>query len=100
MTKPKKIGSDILTGGSIRYRTYYHDIIPGAFLTVKEKECLWHLDPVSIYADVAEKMNISRRTVEAYIRKIKKKFQCRSRYDLLQLRAEVFYDISKYKHEI
>ncbi|MCB1826951.1 MAG: helix-turn-helix transcriptional regulator [Coxiellaceae bacterium] len=92
MIKPKKLSSQIVPAEKIRYRTYYHEIHPGAYLTVKEKECLRYMDPISTYADVAEKMGLSRRTVEAHIQKIREKFHCKRRYELFRLRELVFYE--------
>ena len=52
-------------------------------LTEREKECLEYLVKESSNANIASAMNISIRTVETHIDRIKNKLQCRTRHELI-----------------
>lgn len=49
-------------------------VLPEVTLTRREQEVLLHLSAGRTYASAARRMNISRHTVDAHVRRIKQKF--------------------------
>ncbi len=66
-------------------RVRYDNVVPGAYLTAQEARCLRALLEQGRYAKVAETLDISTRTVEAYLTNIRRKFQCRNKCDVIRL---------------
>ena len=57
----------------------------GIYFTQREAECIQGLLQFKTLKIIAEKLNISHRTVESYIKNIKIKLGCKKKFELLQI---------------
>lgn len=57
---------------------------PNVILTEREAECLKHILYGRSYKHIGRSLGISPRTVEFYITNMRTKFNCTSRYDLIE----------------
>lgn len=64
-------------------------IINDVTLTKREIECLELIDKGMTAKRVAEKLNLSKRTIEGYFENIKNKLGVRSKYDLINLLTSI-----------
>jgi len=55
-------------------------------LTPREKDCLIGLIQLMSYKEIANKLNLSARTIETHIIHIKKKYKCFKKSDILKNR--------------
>ena len=58
------------------------------YLSRREKECLLHLAMLRTTKDMANRMNLSSRTIEAYLNNIKKKTNCYTKSQLMEVFIE------------
>lgn len=54
-------------------------------LSIREAQCLFFLTQGKSAKEIGRELALSNRTIENYLHKIKSKFNCYTRYDLLQL---------------
>jgi len=66
-------------------RVYYDDLVPGAYLTAQETRCIQALLKHPTYANAANTLSISARTVESHMINIRRKFRCRNKRDVMRL---------------
>ena len=60
-------------------------IVAGAYLTHQEQRCIEHLLQGLKYKHIGQQMQLSVRTIEFYMKKIKKKFHCTRKKELIDL---------------
>lgn len=60
-------------------------------LTLRESECLMGILHGMTAKSIAEKLNLSKRTIEFYIENIKNKFGCHTKFELILLAFEYGY---------
>lgn len=67
-------------------RLYYlGDEHPNVYLTLREAQCLYQLMQGHTFASVAEKMKLSPRTVEYYVKNVRSKMRCATKVELVAL---------------
>ncbi len=54
------------------------------YLTHREAECMVHIAKGCTIRDTGERLKLSARTVEFYVKNIKKKLGCRTKSELIQ----------------
>ncbi len=64
-------------------RYYLDNIAEELYLTQREAECLKHLKEGMNYYDIAEKLNITRHTVQLHFNNIRAKLNCEGKKELL-----------------
>lgn len=69
----------------LKERYYFGDMLPDVYLTPRELECIQYLLQGFSYQKAADHMQISRRTVECYMRTVKEKLCCNNRDELIEL---------------
>jgi len=78
-----KLNSHFSVNSAIEKDKLQCDSIPG--LSRREQQCLYHFARGKTAKETALLLNLSFRTVEAYIFNLKKKLGCRHKRDLLKL---------------
>ena len=66
-----------------QYDIYLGPYFTGQHLTLRERQVLVYIVDHT-YKDIAEIMNLSKRTIEAYANKLKHKFFCKSKKELVK----------------
>ena len=64
---------------------------PSLYLTQREAECMFYLSRGLTIAATADKLDLSARTVEFYLKKVKEKMKIRKKSQLLQRLHEIGY---------
>ncbi|MDF1760376.1 MAG: helix-turn-helix transcriptional regulator [Coxiellaceae bacterium] len=64
-------------------RIYIGETYPGVYLTMRELDCLKYLMRGMTYLGIGNKLGISMRTVETYMKKIKQKLNCSSKKSVI-----------------
>lgn len=62
--------------------------MPSIYFTQREAECVIHILKGKTMNETGEILNLSPRTVEYYLTKIKRKLKCRKKSELIQLVAD------------
>ena len=77
-TKPKTLRSKVM-------KVYYlNNQDKSLYLTHREAECTLNIIKGCTIRDVGERLKLSARTVEFYVKNIKKKLGCRTKNELIQ----------------
>ena len=79
-------------------RKYYLSDNPKDYLTRREKECMDHLILGKTIKETAVIMNLSPRTVEFYLKNIRKRWGCHSKNELIT-RVKRYYKRQEKKRE-
>ena len=72
--KPKKKYTRIFLGPEF----------PGIYLTAREEECAIYLMQGSTLKEIAQALDLSPRTVEFYLKNIKNKLNCRTKFQMMR----------------
>ncbi|MCK4609098.1 MAG: helix-turn-helix transcriptional regulator [Gammaproteobacteria bacterium] len=59
------------------------DNFKGIYFTQREAECMMQLLQGKSFSGAAEKLNLSPRTVEFYVKNMRKKLNCDSKFELI-----------------
>jgi DNA-binding CsgD family transcriptional regulator len=68
---------------------------PGLHLSYREAECILHLLRGRSLKGIGKLLNLSPRTVEYYLKNVKKKLECRTKFELIDriLRSEFLKNV-------
>lgn len=65
-----------------KYDIYFGPYFTGQYLTIREKQVLVYVVNHT-YKDIGDILSLSKRTIEAYVNKIKHKFFCKTKKELV-----------------
>ena len=68
-----------------RYMCKLGNNYPGIYFTRREAECMWHLIQGKTIKLAAAAMQLSCRTIEFYLENMKKKIDCKTKPELIEL---------------
>lgn len=72
-------------------RIFLGDKFPDVYLTQREAQCVYYLNQNKKRREIAELLNLSIRTVEAYITEAKIKTNCHSQKELVKVMAKTHF---------
>lgn len=65
-------------------RVFLGPEFPGIYLTPREEECAIYLMQGSTLKEIAKALELSPRTVEFYLKNIKNKLNCRTKFQMMR----------------
>lgn len=65
-------------------RVFLGPEFPGIYLTPREEECAIYLMQGSTLKEIAKALDLSPRTVEFYLKNIKNKLNCRTKFQMMR----------------
>lgn len=80
--------------GRQKSERYYLNDVPGVYLTTREAEVSWHIARGCTIREAAERMSLSHRTIEFYLRNIRRKVGARNKNELLR----ILFDNAFFQH--
>lgn len=94
--EPKKNGNAKITKG----RTYQlGEKFPGLYLTQREADCMLQMLRGKSIEGIAKAILLSPRTVEFYVKNIKRKMSCRTKFELIDMILDSDF-LSHFKNKI
>lgn len=85
-----------------RYYSQTYEIgpaFPGLYLTQREAECVWQLSMGKTLRQTGDALQLSPRTVEYYVRRIREKLGCKTKSDVMQLLHRIEF-IERLRHRL
>lgn len=74
------------SGKSSKGKNYYlGEKFPGLYLTQREADCMLQMLRGKSIEGIAKAIELSPRTVEFYVKNIKKKLACRTKFELIDM---------------